>query len=80
MFQNSSVSRMDYINDDPSATDFSYALALFRRGITDEQVEQRIILERPNFQNHHGDSTMASKRTILINEKLIFSVCLILDH
>ena len=52
--QNSSISRLDYLKDDPSATDFSYALALIRRGFTDGQIEELIRLERIDFRNHQG--------------------------
>jgi len=73
--QNSHISRLNYINDDPSATDFSYALALFRRGFTDEQIEQRIIMERPDFKNHQGEQRKQHylKRTIQRAKKIIFN-------
>jgi len=53
--QNSPISRMDYIKNDPSATDFSYTLALLRTGHTDQEIKQRIIMERPDFHNHQGE-------------------------
>ena len=46
MCQNSHLSRVDYIKSDQSATDFSYALALIRRGYTDVEIEDRIKNER----------------------------------
>jgi hypothetical protein len=46
---------MDYIKNDPSATDFSFVLALLRTGHTEQQIEQRIIMERPDFRNHQGE-------------------------
>jgi hypothetical protein len=53
--QNSPISRLDYVTNDPSATDFSYALALIRRGFTDLQIEELIRMERVDFSNHQGE-------------------------
>jgi len=43
---------------DESATDFSYALALMRRGYSDYDVRTRIISERSNWDNHRGHRKM----------------------
>jgi len=71
--QNSPISRLDYIKNDPSATDFSYALALIRRGFTDEQIEQRIRMERVDFKNHLGEQRKQDylKRTICRAREII---------
>ncbi len=53
--QNISVSRSDYLRDDASATDFSYAPALIRRGFTDEEICQRLRTERTDWNNHSGE-------------------------
>lgn len=53
--QNSDISRSDYLRDDASATDFSYALALIRRGCSDEETEQRLRAERTDWNNHSGE-------------------------
>ncbi len=53
--QNINISRSDYLRDDESATDFSYALALIRRGCTDEETEQRLRAERTDWNNHSGE-------------------------
>jgi hypothetical protein len=58
-----------------SATDFAYALALARRNFSDQQIKDRIINERQNWQNHQGKKrmndyiwrTIAKTRDILSN-------------
>lgn len=75
--QNSHLSRMDYIKNDPSATDFSFVLALLRTGHTEQQIEQRIIMERPDFRNHQGEQrkqqyierTIKRAKEIINNDK-----------
>jgi len=52
--QNSNLSRVDYLRDDESSTDFAYALALIRKGFRDDEIAQRLIKERSNWQNHAG--------------------------
>jgi len=71
--QNIHLSRMDYIKDDPSATDFSFVLALLRTGHTEQQIEQRIIMERPDFRNHQGEKRKQQyiERTIKRAKKII---------
>jgi len=69
------VSRNDYDRQNESATDFAYALALVRRNATDEEIKNRIMLERKDWKNHHGqasqraylDRTVAKARAIIQN-------------
>jgi len=49
------IQRSDYARDDPSATDFAYALALARRGEIDDAIRSRILSERPSWKNHEGE-------------------------
>ncbi len=56
--QNSNISRSDYLRDDESITDFSYTMALIHRGCTDEEIEQRLRMERTNWNNHSGEKRM----------------------
>jgi hypothetical protein len=46
--------RVHYQREDESATDFAYALALFRRGLTEPEVRDRILSERADWKNHQG--------------------------
>ena len=48
------ISRLDYARGDESATDFSYAMALVRRGYPDHEIRKRILSERTNWKNHQG--------------------------
>lgn len=50
------ISRSDYDRGDESATDFAYALALFRRGAGPDQVRGAILTEREAWDNHKGDN------------------------
>lgn len=52
------ISRSDYAREDESATDFSYAIALARRGYTDNEIRERIISERSIWKNHIGQCRM----------------------
>jgi len=69
------VSRNDYDRQNESATDFAYALALARMNATDEEIKNRIMLERKAWKNHHGeasqraylDRTVAKARAIVQN-------------
>jgi hypothetical protein len=69
------ISRQSYDRGDESATDFAYALALARRNFSDQQIKDRIINERQNWQNHQGKKrmndyiwrTIAKTRDILSN-------------
>jgi len=49
------IVRSDYENGNESATDFSYALALFRQGYSSDVVRQKILTERQNWENHNGE-------------------------
>lgn len=46
--------RSHYEKGDESATDFAYALALYRRGYSQAEVSKRIIAERRDWRNHTG--------------------------
>ncbi len=48
------ISRTDYGRGDESATDFAYAIAMFRRGYPASIVRRRILSERSNWKNHSG--------------------------
>jgi hypothetical protein len=69
------LSRSDYDRRDESATDFAYALALARRGATDEEIKTRVLSERNDWRNHNGeasrraylDRTVAKARAIVSN-------------
>jgi hypothetical protein len=52
------ISRSDYVRGDESATDFAYAIALFRKGYDDRTIRQRILSERSNWKNHTGEKRM----------------------
>jgi hypothetical protein len=58
--------RSHYEKVDESATDFTYALALCRRGFSQIEIARKIVEERPNWQNHTGLKKMEKylKRTI----------------
>ena len=45
-------SRSHYEKGDDSATDFAYAIALFRQGFSSSEVSQKIVAERQNWKNH----------------------------
>ena len=71
------ISRSQYNRQDESATDFAYALALAlaRRNLDDETIKNRILLERKDWKNHHGEKkrkaylhrTVAKARAIIQN-------------
>jgi hypothetical protein len=48
------ISRADFDQGNESATDFSYALALTRRGYSEDQIRYRLFTERTAWQNHRG--------------------------
>ena len=52
------ISRFNYARGDESATDFSYAIALARRGYPDNEIRERIISERSIWKNHLGERRM----------------------
>jgi hypothetical protein len=49
------ICRSDYERGNQSATDFSYALALARRGYNGDYLRSRILSERTNWDNHGAD-------------------------
>jgi len=53
--QHREICRLDYQRADESATDFAYAIALFRRGYTAQFVRHCILFERKNWKNHSGE-------------------------
>ena len=52
------ICRLNYDRGNESATDFSYALALIRRGYQDNEIQSRILRERVNWENHKGQKRM----------------------
>lgn len=50
-----SIYRKNYEKGNDSVTDFSFALALARRGASPEYIENRIRSERENWKNHAGE-------------------------
>jgi len=65
-YQFESLNRADYERNDESATDFAYAIALFRKGYSPEEVYQRILTERNDWSNHTGERRLSGylNRTI----------------
>jgi hypothetical protein len=65
--------RAQYQRESESQTDFSYALALIRRGVADPAIRSSIIEQRSCWRNHKGqarmnaylDRTIAKARTII---------------
>ncbi len=53
------ICRADYEKGNESITDFSYALALARRGHDAQAIKSRITSERQNWQNHLGNKRRA---------------------
>jgi hypothetical protein len=49
------ITRANYTRGDESATDFAYAIALFRRGYTTQFVRGCILSERSDWKNHIGE-------------------------
>lgn len=48
------IRRSDFDRGNESATDFSYALALTRRGQSEDKIRTRILAERTNWDNHRA--------------------------
>ena len=48
------VSRFKYERGDESATDFAYAIALFRKGLDEHSVRTHLLEERRDWKNHIG--------------------------
>lgn len=72
-FHSSDVYRKDYQQEDESATDFAYTLALLRRGVPPDGIFQRLLAERKNWDNHQGDKRRHQyiERTIRVANELI---------
>ena len=49
------ITRANYARDDELATDFAYAIALFRRGYNAQFVRDCILSERSDWKNHIGE-------------------------
>ncbi len=60
------LSRSDYYKGNESITDFSYALALARRGEDVDSIKNKILMERQNWDNHIGHKRINDylKRTV----------------
>lgn len=60
------ITRSDYEKGNHSITDFSYAMALARRGYTTGEIKNRILSERTDWNNHQGDKKKHDylKRTV----------------
>ena len=60
------ITRSDYARGDESATDFAYAMALFRKGFTAQHVRESILSERKEWNNHTGENRLQNylNRTI----------------
>lgn len=54
------IKRSNYEKGDESATDFAYILALMRRGCHEDEIRNRILLERKNWFNHGNEQKMKS--------------------
>ena len=50
-----SISRSNYEKGNDSVTDFSYAMALARRGCCADEIKQRLLTERRNWKNHNTE-------------------------
>ena len=70
----SEICRENYEKGNDSETDFSYALALARRGFDADVIKSRIIDERENWENHRGE-----KRIKGYLDKIIIKVMEIID-
>ena len=67
------ISRTDYERGNESATDFAYALALARRGHSNDEISDRLVTERSNWMNHMGARKMQTylSRTIVRARQLV---------
>jgi len=74
--QNKNISRSNYSRGDESATDFAFALALFRRKFSERYIKQQILQQRSNWNNHKGnrrinqylDRTIQKAKLIISNQ------------
>ncbi len=69
------ICRANYERGDESATDFAYAMALFRRGKSADYVQQCILSERTNWSNHLGSQRKVNylKSTIIRAQRIVYS-------
>ena len=66
--------RSDYEGNDQSSTDFKYALALLRRGHSEDEVKGRLLNEREDWTNHKGGNRQEHYLTETVrNAKRIIS-------
>lgn len=67
------ISRSEYEKGNESRTDFAYALALARRGISKETILSRIRQERKNWDHHAGEKRIQQylDRTVANAVKII---------
>lgn len=72
---NKNFSRSNYNKGNESITDFSYALALARRGYDFHTIKTKIINERENWNNHLGGNRVENylNRTITKAMNIVFS-------
>ena len=70
---NDNLTRSLYNKGNESATDFAYALALYRREFTRTEIYNRIIEERQDWSNNAGSQkrTQYLNRTLLKAEEII---------
>jgi antirestriction protein ArdC len=66
-------SRADFQKSGQSETDFAYAMALLRRGLDRQEVKQRILAERNEWDNHKGEKKLQHylETTVANAEKII---------
>jgi hypothetical protein len=67
--------RSYYDRSDESATDFAYAMALFRRGMHENEVRCRLLEHRDDWKNHAGPRQKEAylNRTLYKARKLVES-------
>ena len=60
------IKRSDYDRGGESETDFSYVLALLRRGFDIDEIKGRLLSERSNWTHHKGEKRQAAylERTV----------------
>lgn len=73
--QSLNISRYHYDRNNESSTDFAYALALFRRGLSEQTVRNCLLEERGDWKNHAGLKSRDAylKRTICRAKQIIQS-------
>jgi hypothetical protein len=70
------ISRGQYERGDESATDFAYAMALMRRGASDDFVWHALINERSEWNNHKGKTRQEAylKRSVRRARRLVEAI------